>query len=159
MMLKTDFHEMSGEKDVQITKLQNVIDDLIYHKIPPPYLYNEARQPPFYTDTVLNQHLQSVEMSQRSKQQHASSSNNPESAHEPKGPAGRPRNHGVPTETRKDPLWWESQNTGFVTAQLSSMGCRVPHFEHFTKQGARAKRLPREQYLKELYSLLGKLDY
>ena len=76
---------MSGEKDIQITKLQNIIGDLIYDKVPPPYSYNEARHSPFHTDTVLNQHLQSVGLSQRSRQQHASSSNNPESAHEPKG--------------------------------------------------------------------------
>ena len=91
-------------------------------------------------------------MSQKSRQQQAPSSNNPESSHETKGAVGRPRNHGVPTETITNPLWWNSQPTGFITTQLSNMGCGVPHFEHFTKQGAPAKRLTREHYLKELFS-------
>ena len=71
-------------------------------------------------------------MSQRPRQQHTSSSNNLESAHERKGAAGRPRNHGVPTETGTDPLWWNSQPTGFITTQLSNMEWRAPHFAHFT---------------------------
>ena len=100
-------------------------------------------------------------MSQRSRQQHTSSSNNPESAHEPKGAAGRPRNHGVPTETRKDPLWWESQPTGFITTvhnyQIWDGECLILNM--FTKQRARAKRLSREHYSKELYVLLGELDH
>ena len=90
-------------------------------------------------------------MPQRPKQQQTSSSSNLESAHEPKGAAGRPRNHGVPTETKRDTSWWDSQPTGFITTQLSNMGWRVPHFAHFTKQGAPAKRLSREHYVKELY--------
>ena len=98
-------------------------------------------------------------MSQKSRQQQAPSRNNPESSHEPKGAVGRPRNHGVPTETRTDPLCWNSQATGFTTTQLSNMGWRVPHFEHFTKQGAPAKQLTREHYLKELYFSLGELGY
>ena len=140
-------------------KLRNVIGDLIHTNMPPPYLYNEPRQTPFHTDTVLNQHVQSVEMSQRSRQQPATSSNNPESAHEPKGPAGRPRDHGVPTETRTDPLWWNSQPTGLITTQLSNMVWRTPHSEHVSKHGARAKRLSREHYLNELYFLLGELSF
>ena len=45
-------------------------------------------------------------MPQQLRQALATSSNNPESSHEPEGPVGRPRNdHGVPTETTKDPLW------------------------------------------------------
>ena len=141
MMLKTELHEMSGEKDLQIMELRNVIDDLTHNNTPPPYLYNEPRQTPFHTDTVLNQHLQSAEMSQRSRQQPATSSNNLESAHGPKGPAGRLRDHGVPTKTRKDPLWWNPQPIGFITTQLSNMGWRKLHFKHKTKQGTPAKRL------------------
>ena len=128
IMLKTELHEMSGEKDIQITKLRNVIDDLVHNNTPPPYVYNEARQPPVHTDTVLNQHLQSVEMSQRSRQQHAPSSNNPEPAHEPKGAAARPRNHGVPTETRKDPLWWNPQPTGFYHYTVTKYGVESASF-------------------------------
>ena len=76
-------------------------------------------------------------MSQQSRQAPATSSNNPESSHEPKGPVGRPRNdHGVPTETRKYTLWWNSQPVGLITTQLSNMGWRKPHFEHFTQQGS-----------------------
>ena len=99
-------------------------------------------------------------MSQQSRQALATSSNNPEPSHEPKGPVGRPRNdHGVPTESRKDPLWWNSHPVGLTTTQLSNMGWRKPHFEHFTHQGVRAKRLSKEHYLKELYHLLCELDY
>ena len=99
-------------------------------------------------------------MSQKSRQQPATSSNNLESAHEPKGPVGRPRNdHGVPTETRKDPLWRDSRPTGYIITQLSNMGQRKPHFEHFTQKEEPAKRLSREHYLKERYFLLGELDY
>ena len=48
---------------MKIMQQQNVIEDLMI-QIPPPYLFNEARPAPFPADTVLNQHLQSVEMSQ-----------------------------------------------------------------------------------------------
>ena len=72
-------------------------------------------------------------MSQQSRQQPAPSSNNPESAHEPKGPVGLPRkDHGVPTETRKYTLWWSAQPVGMITTQLSNTGWGEPHFQHFT---------------------------
>ena len=98
-------------------------------------------------------------MSQKSRQKPASSSNNPESAHEPKGPVGGLRNHGVPTETRKDPLWWSAQPVGLITTRLSNMGWRNPHLKHFTQQGTPSKRLTKEHYLKELYHLRGELGY
>ena len=99
-------------------------------------------------------------MPKQSRQQPvSSSSNNPESAHEPKGPVGRPRkDHGVPTETRKDPLWWNAQPIGLITTQLSHMGWRGPHFQHFTQQGTPSKRLTKEHYLKEPFFLLGEPD-
>ena len=64
----------------------------------------------------MNQHLRALEMSQQSRQQPASSSgSSTESAHERKGTAGRRRNdHGVPTETRTDPLWWNVQAVGRI---------------------------------------------
>ena len=91
----------------------------------------------------MNQHLRAVEMSQQSRQQPASSSsNNPESAHEPKGTVGRPRkDHGVPSETGTDPLWWNAQPVGKITSQLSNMGWRKPHFEYFTPKWEPLKRL------------------
>ena len=92
----------------------------------------------------MNQHLRSVEMTQQSRQAPTSSSpsNNPESTNEPRGPVGRPRNnHGVPAETRKDTLWWESRAVGFITTQLSNRGWRKPHFQHFIQKGELAKRL------------------
>ena len=111
-------------------------------------------------ERILTQHLRSVEMSQQSRQAPATPSNNPESSHEPKGPGGRPRNdHGVPTETIKEPLWWESRTTGFITTQLSNMRWRKPRFQYFTQQGTLSKRLTKERYLKELYHLMGELDY
>ena len=110
-----------------------------------PYsVFSDKRPKPLFpADPVLNQHLRSVEMSQQSRQAPASSSSsNPEPAHEPKGKAGRPRNdHGVPTETRTDPLWWESRTVGFITTQLSNMGWRKHHFHHFTQKGEPARRL------------------
>ena len=73
-------------------------------QVPPPYSFSNKSPKtvwPVPANTVLNQHLQSIEMSQKSRQQPASSSKNPESAHEPKGPVGRPRkDQGVPTETK-----------------------------------------------------------
>ena len=101
---------------------QHVIDDLIAQmtQVQSPYsVFSDKRPKPLFpADPVLTQHLRSIEMSQQSRQAPATSSNNPESSHEPKGPVGRPRNdHGVPTETRKDPLWSESRTTGFITTQ------------------------------------------
>ena len=68
-------------------------------------------------------------------------------------------NHGVPTETRKDPFWWQSQPTEFIRTQLSNRGWRTPHFQHLTQKGTIAKRLTREHYLKELFHLIGDIDY
>ena len=53
---------------------------------------------------MLQKHLQAVEMSQQARQPRAAllSNSDPESTHELKGNVGRPRNHGVPTESRKD---------------------------------------------------------
>ena len=98
-------------------------------------------------------------MSQTTRQPPATSSNNPESSHEPKGPVGRPRNdHGVPTETRKYPLWLEIRPTGFIITQLSNMGGREPYFKHFEKGN-----LPndyQENIIKKenMYCSLGELD-
>ena len=90
----------------------------------------------------MQQHLRAAEMSQQSRKPHAaaSSNNDPESSHEPKGPVGRPRNnHGVPTG-----FYWQSQPTEFIGTQLSNRGWRTPHFQHLTQKGALAKRLTRE---------------
>ena len=111
-------------------------------QIQTPYsIFSDKKPKPLFpsSDPVLEQHLRSVEMSQQSRQApaYSSSSNSPESTHEPKGPAGRPRNdhHGVPTETRTDPLWWQSQPAGMIQTQLSNRGWRKPHFKHFTQKG------------------------
>ena len=83
----------------------------------------------------MQKHLRAVEMSQQSRQSHAASSSNndPEPSHEKKGPVGRPRNgHGVPTETRKDPFYLQSQPTEFIRTQLSNRGWGVHHFQHLT---------------------------
>ena len=112
-------------------------------------MFSDKRPKPLFpADPVLNQHLRSVEMSQQSRQAPASSSSsNPESTHEAKGRAGRPRNdHGVSTKTWKDPLWWQSQPIGFITTQLSNMGWRKHHFQHFTQKGDPAKRLTKEHH-------------
>ena len=148
IFLKAELHNNQGESDIQNMQQQNVIDDLL-NQIRTPYSIcsDKKAKPPFPADPVLNQHLRSVGMSQQSRQAPASSSNNTESAHEPKGKAGRPRNdHGVSTETRKDPLWWSAQPAGFIQTQLSNMRWRTPHFQHFTPKGAPAKRLAKEHH-------------
>ena len=77
-----------------------------------------------------------------------------------KGSAGRPRNnHGVPTETRTDPFYWQSQPTEFIRTQLSNRGWRTPHFQHLIQKRTVVKRLTREHYLKELFHLIGDIDY
>ena len=125
----------------------NAIDDLITQiQVQPPYSFSDRMLKPLFpvpADHVLTHHLQSVERSQKSKQQPATSSKNPESAHGPKGPAGRPCDHGVPTETR-----WKFQPTGFIITQLSNRGWRKLHFNRQTKKGEPVKRLTKEHYLK-----------
>ena len=119
MMLKAELQRIQGGSARQNMQQQDIIDDLInqFARVPPPYSFSDKRPKPLFPvveDSVLIQHLRAVEMSQQSRQQPAPhSSNNPEPAHEPKGTVGRPRkDHGVPTETRTDPLWWNAQPVG-----------------------------------------------
>ena len=128
---------MSGEKERQPLH-QKRINYTLANQSPPLYLFDRVKQNPFNTDNVLNRHLKAVENSQRSRQTPASSSNHPESPHEPKGLAGRPSDHGGTTETRKYPLWWGSQDAGFIHAQLSNMGWREPHFNILPNKGYRS---------------------
>ena len=110
MMFKAELHKIQGESEIQSMRQQNFIDDLITQmQVQPPNSFSDRGPKPLFpapADHVLTQHLRSVEMSdKKSRQPPATSSNNPEPPHEPKGPVGRPRNdHGVPTET-KIPLW------------------------------------------------------
>ena len=130
IMFKAEHHKIQGGSEIQNMQ-QNVIDDLLTQIQTPCSIFSGKKPKPSFpsSDPVLNEHLRSVEMSQQSRQAPASSSNNPESAHEPKGKVGRHRNdHGVPTETRKYPLWWESQPVGFIQTQLSNMGWILFHF-------------------------------
>ena len=85
-MFKAELHKHAGENDIQITQQQDVIDDLTTQitQVQPPYSFSDKRLEPLFpasADNVLTQHLQSVEMSQESRQQPASSSNIPEEAH------------------------------------------------------------------------------
>ena len=107
---------------------QQVINDLLLQMQTRDSI--QKPKPLFPQDLVMQQHLRAVEMSQQSRQPPASaSSNDPESSHEPKGHAGRPRNdHGVPTETRTDPHWWQSRPLGMIQTQLSNRGWRKLHF-------------------------------
>ena len=59
---------------------------------------------------------------------------------------------------QKIPLWWNAQQVGRITTQLSNMGWRTPHFEYFTQKGEPLKRLTKEPYLIE-FVFLGELDY
>ena len=157
MIFKVEPHKIQGGSEMQNMRQQHVINDVLT-QIPTPYSIFGGKKPkPLFpsSDPVLDQHLRSVEMSQQSRQAPASSpsSNNPESTHEPKGSVGRPRNdHGVPTETGTDPLWWQSRPLGMIQTQLSNRGWRTPHFKHFTQKGIPAKRLTKEHYLNPLFS-------
>ena len=101
-----------------------IIEDLLANQdIPRPYVFDKIEQSPFHT--IQNSNIPSNVYGSgigRGAGQSASSSNmDPESAHEPKGSIGRPRNHGVTTETRTYPFWWGSQNIIFIHAQLLNM--------------------------------------
>ena len=104
------------------------LEQQLMTSILPPYVFARMNQTPFPTFSELEQHLKSVEDSQKARQQRATSSTDPETLHEPKGPVGRPKQHGTETETRIDPLWWEAQPTGYIRDQLSNMGWREPFF-------------------------------
>ena len=142
MMFKEELHKINGESEMQNMQQQNVINDLRTQMQTPYSIFSDKKPEPVFpsSDPVLDQHLRSVEMPQQSRQ--APPSNNPESSHEPKGPVGRPRNdHGVPTETRTDPLWWQSQPLGMTQTQLSNRGWRKPHSKHLTQKETLANRL------------------
>ena len=162
MMFK-ELHKIHGESEMQNMQQQNVINELLTQIQTPYSIFSDNKPKPLFpsSDPALEQHLRSVEMSQQSRQApaYSFSGNNPEPTHEPKGPVGRPRidHHGVPTETRTYPLWWQSQPVGMIQTQLSNRGWRKPHFKHFTQKGAPAKRLTKEHYLNELFYLLGDL--
>ena len=144
-MFKEELYNIHGEHEIQNMQQQQVINDLLLQMQKPygPIRSDTRPKPLFPQDPVLQQHLLSVETSQQSRQPPASApSNDPESSHEPKGPVGRPRNdHGVPTETRTYPFYWQSQPLEFIRTQLSNRGWRTPHFQHLTQKGTLAKRL------------------
>ena len=132
---------------------QDIIDYYVnqFAQVPPPYSFSDKRpEPLFPQDCVMNKHLRAVEMSQQSRQPPASApSNDPESSHEPKGHVVRPRNdHGVPTETRKYPFYWESQPVGMIQTQLSNRGWRKPHFKHYSKRDTCQTIFKQKHYLK-----------
>ena len=165
-MFKEDLFRIHGENELHNIQQQGIIDSLLQIQSPYGPMRSEPKPKPLFPqdpqDSVMQQHLRAVEMTQQSrKPRGASSSNNePESTHEKKGPVGRPRNvHGVPTENRTDPLYWQSQPIEFIRTQLSNRGWRVPHYQHLTTKGTIAKRLTKEHYLKELFYLLGDIDY
>ena len=154
MMFKEEPFKIHGGHERQHMQKQQVVNDLLHQiqtQVPPPYSFSDNKPKPLFPqDPILQQHLRSVEMSKQSRQPPTpATSNDPESSHEPKGSAGRPRNdHGVPTETRKYPFCWQSQPTGFIRTQLSNRGWGTPHFQHLTQKRTVAKLLTREHYLK-----------
>ena len=165
-MFKEDLFRIHGENELHNIQQQGIIDSLLQIQSPYGPMRSEPKPKPLFPqdpqDSVMQQHLRAVEMTQQSRKPRgaSSSSNEPESTHEKKGPVGRPRNvHGVPTENRTDPLYWQSQPIEFIRTQLSNRGWRVPHYQHLTTKGTIAKRLTKEHYLKELFYLLGDIDY
>ena len=160
IMFKAELHKIQGGSEIQKIQQQNVTDDLLTQIQSPYSVFSDKRPKPLLpADPVWNQHLRSVEMSQQSRQAPtSSSSNSPEPAHEPKGKVGRPRNdHGVSTETRKDPLWWQSQPVGFITTQISNMGWRKPHFTFYPKKRPR-QTINKRTLFKRIVFLLDELD-
>ena len=163
--LEKAFFRIHGETELHNMQQQDIIDHYVNQHIhvppplQPPLPFTDKKRKALFPqdpqDSVMQQHLQAVEMSQQSRQPRAASSpsnNAPESTHEKKGPVGRPRNdHGVPTESRKDPFYWQSQPTEFIRTQLSNRGWREPHFQHLTAKGTIAKRLAKERYLKKCF--------
>ena len=172
-MFQEELFKVHGEHDMQNRQTQQVVNDLlrqIQTQVPPPYdAFSDIRPKPLFPqdpqdpqDPVMQKHLRAAEMSQQPRKPNAasaSSNNDPEPIHELKGNVGRPRNHGIPTETRTDPFYWEPKPTEFIRAQLSNRGWRTPRFQHLTAKGTIAKRLTREHYLKELFYLLDSIDY
>ena len=147
MIFKEELYKIHGEHEMHNMQQQQVINDLLIQIQTLYSIFSDTKPKPLfpYSNPVLGQHLRAVEMSQQSGRQEPASSfstNDQESSHEPKGPVGRPRNeHGVPTESRKDPFWWQSQPFEFIRTQLSNRGWRSPHFQHYTQKGTLAKRL------------------
>ena len=148
--MKKNFLKVHGEHETQNMQTQQVINDLLHQiqtQVPPPYAFSDNKPKPLFPqDPIMQQHLRAVGMTQQSRKPNAASSstNDPESSHEPKGTAGRPRNnHGVPTETQTDPFYLQSQPTEFIRTQLSNKGWRTPHFQHLTQKGTIVKRLTR----------------
>ena len=161
IMFEAELHKIQGGSDIQNIQQQNVIDDLLTQIQSPYSISSDKMQKPLSaTYHVLNQHLRSAEMSQQSRQAPASSSsNNPESAHEPKGRAGRPRNdHGVSTETRKDALWWQPQPVGFIITQLSNGMEKTSFSTFYLKRGPR-QAINKITLFKISVFLLGERDY
>ena len=138
LMFKGELHKTHGESEMQNMQQQNVINDLLTQIQTPDSIFRFYICHSIYPDsTQLNTIKTSTCL--------FTFINNPDSSHEPKGPVGRPRNdHGVPTETRTDPSWWQSQPLGMIQTQLSNRGWRKPHFKHFTQKGTPAKRLTKE---------------
>ena len=165
-MFQEELFKIHGEHDIQNMQSQQVVNDLlrqIQTQVPPPYAISDSRPKPLFPQgPVMQKHLRAVGMSQQPRKPNAASSssnNDPESTHELKGAVGRPRNHGVPTETRTDPFYWQAQPTESIRTQLSNRGWRTPHFQHLTTRGTIAKRLTREHYLKELFHCIGEIGY
>ena len=120
-MCKEDLFRIHGKTELHNMQQQGIIDSLLQIQEPCGPMRSDPKPKPLFPqdpqDSVTQQHLRAVEVSQQSrKPRGASSSNNePESIHEKKGLVGRPRNdHGVPTETRTDPLYWQSQPIEFL---------------------------------------------
>ena len=133
---------------MQNMQTQQVINDFLHQvqtQVPPPCAFSDNKPKPLFPqDPIMQQHLRAVGMSQQSRKPNtaASSNNDLESIHEPKGTVGRPRNsHGVPTETRTDPFYLQSQPTGFIRTQLSNRGWRSPHFQHLTQKRYNCKAI------------------
>ena len=110
-MFKEDPFRIHGETAIHNMQQQDIIDLLFQLQTPYGPIRSDTKPKPLFPqapqDPIMQQHLRAVGMSQQSRKPNATSSpnNDPESTHELKGNVGRPRNHGVPTESRKDPFY------------------------------------------------------
>ena len=115
-MFKEDLFIIQGETAVHNMQQQDLIDLLLQLQTPYGPIRSDTRPKPLFPqapqDSIMQHHLRAVEMSQQPRKPNfASSSNNdPESTHELKGNVGRPRNHGVPTESRKYTFYIRNQS-------------------------------------------------
>ena len=160
MMFKEEPFNIHGGHEMHNMQQQQVINDLLL-QIHTPHSIKKPK-PLFPQDPVLQQHLRAVETSEQSRRQEpasSSSNNDPESSHEPNGPVGRPRNeHGVPTESRKDPFIGNLSHSDSLEHSHQTEDGDHLILTLYSKRDT-SKTINKKHYSKELFYLLGDLYF